>query len=562
MEEGRRFENLSWRLWNRETLCCESKPQFPDTPTDETTPRSLSRAKDVPELSASVESVASDDNYEQDAPQRSYSPPVEVVGLTSCQGSIDSLSSRGRGKPTSSQLLQDMVMSIKQSKVTPQGMPRLPASVTEAVPSALAPQLQHPPTASKPRTATEPPAEPTSPRRQSEQRSSQSSTSTAPLSSPESHMGRAQTYDSQTSAELITPNSIVRGFGPNAVSSSQRLQAQAAPSSRPVPAPVPIKSALRSTQAEPAKSQFMLGVSSEDESSLDDKSLQPRQSSLTAALKRSTLGGVKKVTSFKEVVESRTITTGSTHHDEGAIESDEDEDYEDEEDEREDEEGDVSESAIEDEEDSSEWEDSETDSRPASPGDRQMFQRVDSKPNLVSRRSLLTTQLHQSDRANALAHMAQRSQPSLRRSRASLGPAASVATSPSDDDGEDEDEDESALEMGGVTGSSATSRARPILLATPNSHQPALSPRTTRRNMLASELTESLRKHLLWERQQKTTTASAALKRRHTAQDVTSLKHFPSEPDQKLGGYPPAKNTDHGSLNEYIGQGEYHSRGW
>ena len=560
MEEGRRFENLSWRLWNRETLCCESKPRFPDTPTDDTTPRSLSRAKDVPELSASVESVASDDNYEPEAPHRSYSPPVEVVGFTSCQGSIESLSSsRGRAKPTSSQTLQNMVMSIKETKVTQKGMPRLPTSITDAVPAALAPQLLQPPAATKADSTTAPTAEPTSPRRQSEQRSSQSSTSTVPLSSPESNMGRTQTYDSQTSAELITPNSIVRGFGPNAVSSSQRLQAQAAPP-RPTPAPVPIKSALRSTQAEPAKSQFMLGVSSEDESSLDDKSFQPRQSSLTAALRRSTLGGVKKVTSFKEVVESRTIATGSTHEDEDAIASDDDEDDED--GEEHDDEGDVSESAIEDEEDSSDWEDSDTDSRPASPGDKQMFQRVDSRPNLVSRRSLLTTQLHQGERANALAHMAQRSQPSLRRSRTSLGPSPSVATSPSDEDGEDEDEDESALEMGGVAGSTATSRARPILLARSNGHQPALSPRTTRRNMLASELTESLRKHLLWERQQKTTTASAALKRRHTAHDVTSLQVYPDTGSKpKLVGTPDVKK-DHGSLDEYIGQGEYHSRGW
>jgi hypothetical protein len=36
----------------------------------------------------------------------------------------------------------------------------------------------------------------------------------------------------------------------------------------------------------------------------------------------------------------------------------------------------------------------------------------------------------------------------------------------------------------------------------------AHSPRTTRRNMLATELTESLRRHLLWERQQKSATAS------------------------------------------------------
>ena len=37
--------------------------------------------------------------------------------------------------------------------------------------------------------------------------------------------------------------------------------------------------------------------------------------------------------------------------------------------------------------------------------------------------------------------------------------------------------------------------------------QKALSPRSTRRNMLASELSVSLRQHLLWERQQRNRTA-------------------------------------------------------
>lgn len=55
-------------------------------------------------------------------------------------------------------------------------------------------------------------------------------------------------------------------------------------------------------------------------------------------------------------------------------------------------------------------------------------------------------------------------------------------------------------------------------------HPPVLCPRTTRRNMLSTELTESLRKHLLWYRQ-----VNAALKRRYTAQDMTNLNTFPGE---------------------------------
>jgi hypothetical protein len=90
-------------------------------------------------------------------------------------------------------------------------------------------------------------------------------------------------------------------------------------------------------------------------------------------------------------------------------------------------------------------------------------------------------------------------------------------------------------------------------------HQAALSPKTTRRQMLATELTASLRRHLLWERKQKNQTASAVLKRRHTAHDVANLKQYPDK--VHLGT---EDKGDHGSWNQYFGQGlgEYHSKGW
>ncbi|KAF4469736.1 hypothetical protein FALBO_3357, partial [Fusarium albosuccineum] len=50
---------------------------------------------------------------------------------------------------------------------------------------------------------------------------------------------------------------------------------------------------------------------------------------------------------------------------------------------------------------------------------------------------------------------------------------------------------------------------------------------------LATELTESLRRHLLWERQQKSSTANAVLKRRHTSHDVANLKQYPEKPCMK-----------------------------
>ena len=366
-----------------------------------------------------------------------------------------------------------------------------------------------------------------------------------PLSSPESVAAQSQRFGSETSAELVTSHSIVRGFTPNKISSSQRSHSLLVPTA----SPVLIKPALRSKTNEQSAmgGRFMLGGSSEDESSFDDsQSLRPNQSSLTAALKRSPTD--RKTTSFKEEVESRTIANRA--HDEDAIdtddEEDDDDDEEDEDDENDDDgEGNVSESAIEDEDDE-DWEDSATDSGGSSPSNQPLFQRVDSKPNLVSRRSLLTTQLHQSDRASALAGMASNSQATARRSRSrtSSPNGPSVAASP---------ENSTALHPAGTN----ITRSRPIIMTTSNVHPPALSPRTTRRNMLSTELTESLRKHLLWERQQKNTTANAVLKRRHTAHDMANLSTFPETAES-------GTTSKTNSWNAYFdhGLGEYNSKGW
>jgi hypothetical protein len=106
------------------------------------------------------------------------------------------------------------------------------------------------------------------------------------------------------------------------------------------------------------------------------------------------------------------------------------------------------------------------------------------------------------------------------------------------------------------------SAAQPIIMTTTNTtpHQQALSPRTTRRNMLATELTVSLRQHLLWERQQKSQTANAVLKRRHTAHDVANLKQYP----EKVHMGKEDNDGTNASWNQYFSQGlgEYHSKGW
>ncbi|OAG10487.1 uncharacterized protein CC84DRAFT_486236 [Paraphaeosphaeria sporulosa] len=57
------------------------------------------------------------------------------------------------------------------------------------------------------------------------------------------------------------------------------------------------------------------------------------------------------------------------------------------------------------------------------------------------------------------------------------------------------------------------SKPVPLIITTSNAATPALSPRTTGRNMLQTELRASLRSMLLWERQQKTSTTNAVSKR-------------------------------------------------
>ncbi|KAF7548353.1 hypothetical protein G7Z17_g7119 [Cylindrodendrum hubeiense] len=74
-------------------------------------------------------------------------------------------------------------------------------------------------------------------------------------------------------------------------------------------------------------------------------------------------------------------------------------------------------------------------------------------------------------------------------------------------------------------------RSRPIAIR-PRTTQdsPYNSPGTNRRDMLTSELPESLRRHMLWERQQKSSTVNAVLKRRHTLEDVPKLKQEHATP--------------------------------
>jgi hypothetical protein len=237
-------------------------------------------------------------------------------------------------------------------------------------------------------------------------------------------------------------------------------------------------------------------------------------------------------------------------------------------DDEDDEDDDGSESVIEEDEEDSDWEDDEVVESGNSSTDesKSMFRRVDSQPNLSSRRSLLTTMMHEPDRARAMASAATRSAPSMRRSRGASPSGPSATPSPHRREveraGPDFTSHSSQLSQQAQAqdASEDSSQPRPIIMTTSNTHQPAHSPRTTRRNMLSTELTESLRKNLLWERQHKSSNNLAAMKRRHTSHDIKNLKQHP-EPQPVMS----VKENDKNNLsNEYFSQGlqEYHAKGW
>ncbi|PMD65432.1 DUF1752-domain-containing protein [Hyaloscypha bicolor E] len=555
LEEGRRLENLSWRLWNRETFCCD-----PVSEANSTTPAISISARssdgrysaEVPSLSGSLDSLADEEALEFDTDNTSASTaPVDITRpQIQRQDSVHSRS-RGRERHITPDDLEKMVITIKEKKdLEPLSLTNLPplaplAKITPQQPTST-PQIITPAVESK------------------------------SVTSDDASDNSAQPPSSESVTSERSTTSVVRGFSPSHVSSSYRsIPLLTAPSSIPT-ADIAAVNSTNGQQPAKKRQMFALGASSGEDSLSEqtnsmESSLQPAapqlkkkqqakfsfggssnedESSLPQKMKtHSTLADpaqrplpTKKQTSFKEdLIAAQTIKEEQAFDDD-VFETDDDE---------------VDESAIDDDDDSSDWEDSVEDSGNPSIDEKTFFQRVDSRPNLTSRRSLITTMLHQSDRANALANAAaaSRSTPALQRSSRTTSPnGPSLAASP-------DSEDNLPLMMKrGLKPISEIprSQAQPILRTTNSTpHQLALSPRTTRRNMLASELTVSLRQHLLWERKQKSQTANAVLKRRHTAHDVANLKQFPEK--VYMDGEE-AKS----SWNDYYGQGlgEYHSRGW
>ncbi|KAK4134965.1 DUF1752-domain-containing protein [Trichocladium antarcticum] len=507
--QGRRLENLSWRLWNRETFCCDDGEFV--MPTAMSQPQDIQYSRepgtdDLPELSGSVGSLADEEAVDLSAD----SAPLDFVRpRIQRQDSCASSRSRGRERHITSDELEKMVVSIMEKQPLDSPLPTIPRS----------------PAAEKPAYMDE---------------AAQSGSTTSESLCEASENPSTTSFDSEAMPESETQSRtiVTRGFSPSQLPRSlitSQVSKSPSPSAIPQPTDGPAPKIIF-----PKKQQakFALGGSSgSDEDSFNGRriearkepSVQPRMkmflvggspdedSSPKSALQKpgSPASGQKKTASFGKQVVTQTYNTS-------AISDTETDDYYDE-------------SAIDDDED---WEEDEVDESGEWSGEEKLnFKRVDSSANLTSRRSLITLMLaNNSGRTQRLANTMSHSTSAIpRTARASLnGPG--LVPSPNDSD-------EAPLMMKRGTTRAPPMRpineiprsaAQPINAVASGLHyQAALSPRTTRRNMLATELTESLRRNLLRERSQKSSTANAVLRRRHTSHDVANLKQYPERPFMK-----------------------------
>jgi hypothetical protein len=578
VEQGRRLENLSWRLWQREQFCCDEKtclyvssPSVPSVPAltpsptrhtqqqqqqQQPSPRSIpSTARipdDVPRLSSSVDSNNDDDAAAAAAELSSVSLPLDFPRpMIRRQDSSTSTRSR-RERHITADDFEKMVSSIINTKEpVPLSAPEPPVSRPAPRPVVVSPQ-QPPAVVAPPPTTTA--AVSSSLLMAHSQSTSASTTSPPDLSLP--HM---------------TPNTqVVHGFSP-----SQVHVAISPPAPEPVSAIIadmPGPDAAPAKEVQPRKqAKFALGGSY---SSSEPDSLRPDAAAAAAAMTTRLAppqqlappprggGGGGKRTSF-----ASTVLAAQYDADEAAIDSESDEeDFDDDVDD-----DDMDESAIEDDE-SSEWEDSvEESGRSSTSIDESVFRRDNSKVHLPSRPSLITLMIEGKDRDVASA-----STSALSRMRGGGGglhsrmaPTAAAARAPPASSPNDSDDAGLLMKraarssnLGPIREAAARGpRAQPI--AAP--HHPAhhviapacLSPRTTRNHMVQAELTASLRVGIVHARKQN----GLGLQRRHTSHDVTTIKQLP----EKKPFLKPDADESASSLSRYLMQDTfngYHDRGW
>ncbi|KAF3031940.1 hypothetical protein E8E12_002633 [Didymella heteroderae] len=511
MVNGECYENTAWRLRARETSSCQPDHVVqPQWSFDQEV--AAGATADVPELSTSI---ASDHSIDTLTASQHYSDPSASRPDLRRH---DSATGNARGRHMAPIDLEKVIHSIQEKKVVEPMSP---------LPPHLAPQT--------PQATQEVNSE------GSVAACSASSPSTARRCAPELSMSTFATArdsddlsatrsEANTSTDM-SQHSIVRGFEPGHISAFIRSSTNLAPT------PMALKEIPNSVVNSPTfragpmmtkkQSMFTLNGPSDEDARSSLKAHSPSEgSSLSEKLYNA--GSLKYTAHLNTDISLRQYQKAISDG-EGAIQSDSDN---------------LEESATEEEDSDDDWEDVDEE---ADEGDQpntqtsSMFPRVDSKPNLTPRRSLLTFMIHEGDGAQATQNVGQRQQPPpILRSRTTLPNGSPTG---------DSSQNDSDLMM-----RQQASRAKPTVMTTSNVHPPALSPQTTRQFMLQKELSGSLRQSLLWERQQKNATTNAATRRPATTdlQNVSAMAQ--AQP----------MHTSAKSPNSYLDQGNdsYHTKGW
>ncbi|TVY73659.1 hypothetical protein Focb16_v006058 [Fusarium oxysporum f. sp. cubense] len=439
IEQGQRLKNLSWRSWptqKRETFVVDNKGKTRNVPFG-------LGICDLPQLFDTVEPLEDEEAVDV----ASGLAPLEIAPpRVRGQGSCASTRSRCDN-------FEKMIVSIVKDKGPLSGPPRVAPVTKESPPAPLTFERSGSPTTesqspAKSITASEGSPQPSP---QSMPRTTVVRGFTVSLQVPDADRSSTKPVPkSSPAAQVVQLKESARFVLGGSCSSSERDQSLSNDSSEPIKKPA-----------------LQIGGSSEEDGSL--------KSAMASSQYCSLLSAPKNQASFGDNVMTRTVD------DQAVVDSDID-DY-------------IDEDAIDDDDDSSDWEDSMEASGISSMDDK-LFQRVDSKPNLTSRRSLIALMLAQNDLTRSLCNHSSQSTSAIPGSRIANGP--SLAASPNNSD-------EAPLMMKGMRDpglkpipEGLMSSAQPIMTG-PNHIQPqaALSPRTTRRNMLATEVTESLQRHLL-----------------------------------------------------------------
>ncbi|KAI9657886.1 MAG: hypothetical protein M1831_004122 [Alyxoria varia] len=518
IQDGKRLENLSWRLLNRETVrTSKSSTDLGRLPSHS---NPLQSHPPVPELSTSVDSRSSGGSH------AITESPAPTSNTFSSHGALDN------------------GLQPKERRMTPSELHHLMYSIR------VKQELNKPvhPLRSNPigpnnhigtQQPTHIPSQPTN---------VDSSTSTVATAMDSFNSVESNSDTSVSSAGSVPSHSIVRGFTPGKDGiTSYTSKSQLAP------APTPILNTSKQQEAEASKDRksgmFLLGGSSgEDECSLQNHMSPGSMAKSNEPTKQASFHDTALVMRQKEAEEPpKTPAVFDDSDDEDEDDSDIEE---------------VSESAIDDDDDA--WEDDSDE--PPKPEEKEIqFYRVDSSANLTSRRSALTLNLQQEQRSGTnLAKQASNSTPALRRTRNTTPNGPSVPASPDED---------SILHKRGEQ----MKTSKPVTKVTTDHMNPIpaafSSPRTTKRNMLTGELSESLRKNMLHERSQKNNfSVNGPIRRAHTAMDVSNLSRLPEEPDTITSGNVSTSNPA-GALQEGGGDlpwnhyfenstGEYHQAGW